>query len=465
MADSITGITSDPILWTQPAKAENLADHISIAYRIGFPGTVEESRRPVERTGMILEYTFQFNSPQELKEFISFFEDRKSSLQKFWLPVWMNSFELYEPVLENSDIIKIRPCSFSLTYLGHERIWMLLKDGSRIVRRVTSASDEGSYEEIRIDTPMDRTVTPEDLRVFGKFILCRFASDELTVEYPLPNTSISVVKVRFVELLGEYEGEEGTIHPFEELYDLEWAGKLYLYTSYCKDIEWQQRYYQALPVKRGRLERNLNLFADQALEVTIRPTDELRRYLASLTLQKLSLILRRLDLVSGECKVIFKGVAKGLSLNRDYLTVSFAPLGSVFSYRIPRFVFQPLCNNTLFDSHCGLSRDSWRVWATLSEVSEDGCILKSPDFATKPDGWFVGGYVRWNFQYRLITEHSSDTVRIQSAFEGLQAGQKVEAFPGCDGSPATCKNKFNNLNNFSGFPYIPTSNPVIWGVR
>ena len=41
----------------------------------------------------------------------------------------------------------------------------------------------------------------------------------------------------------------------------------------------------------------------------------------------------------------------------------------------------------------------------------------------------------------------------------------MDAYPGYDGSPATCVDKFDNLDNFVGFPYIPSKNPVVWGIK
>jgi len=35
----------------------------------------------------------------------------------------------------------------------------------------------------------------------------------------------------------------------------------------------------------------------------------------------------------------------------------------------------------------------------------------------------------------------------------------VKIYPGCDRVRATCESKFDNLDNFGGFPWIPTKNP------
>jgi len=35
----------------------------------------------------------------------------------------------------------------------------------------------------------------------------------------------------------------------------------------------------------------------------------------------------------------------------------------------------------------------------------------------------------------------------------------VSAFPGCDKSIGICQAKFNNHQNYGGFPHTPTKNP------
>ena len=38
-------------------------------------------------------------------------------------------------------------------------------------------------------------------------------------------------------------------------------------------------------------------------------------------------------------------------------------------------------------------------------------------------------------------------------------GQTIVVQAGCDHLPTTCKNKFNNLANFNGFPFVPLEDP------
>ena len=44
-------------------------------------------------------------------------------------------------------------------------------------------------------------------------------------------------------------------------------------------------------------------------------------------------------------------------------------------------------------------------------------------------------------------------------YGGFYGSSTVTLYPGCTKSRAVCKNKFDNLNNYGGFPWIPTKNP------
>jgi hypothetical protein len=57
---------------------------------------------------------------------------------------------------------------------------------------------------------------------------------------------------------------------------------------------------------------------------------------------------------------------------------------------------------------------------------------------------------------RTIKRVDGDTITLMSPLPNIpEIGAIVALTHGCDKSQSTCLNKFNNLNNFGGFPYIP----------
>ena len=121
--------------------------------------------------------------------------------------------------------------------------------------------------------------------------------------------------------------------------------------------------------------------------------------------------------------------------------------------QICRVRMQALCNNTLFDSVCGLAAGDFELVAEVT-VSVDGKTLNSLAFE-EVDGFYQYGKALFDGMYRFISSHVGNNITIQYPFDGLVDGNNVTVWPGCDKDPATCQNKFSNFVNYVGMPYIP----------
>jgi len=124
---------------------------------------------------------------------------------------------------------------------------------------------------------------------------------------------------------------------------------------------------------------------------------------------------------------------------------------------LPGLHYQVQCPRDLFSDGCKLSKTEWQTLGTLDGVN--GSILSSPAFATKPDGWFSGGWLDWNGRSMAIVAHVGKDVTLFFPMEGLASGSNVVAYPGCQGTEAVCAEKFGNLVNHLGFARIPSKNP------
>ena len=65
---------------------------------------------------------------------------------------------------------------------------------------------------------------------------------------------------------------------------------------------------------------------------------------------------------------------------------------------------------------------------------------------------------------RPVVGHSGEDVLLRYPFPGLETGDTVTVYPGCDKKMATCRDKFSNQARFGGFPWIPSTSPFILGV-
>jgi uncharacterized phage protein (TIGR02218 family) len=127
-----------------------------------------------------------------------------------------------------------------------------------------------------------------------------------------------------------------------------------------------------------------------------------------------------------------------------------------------RRLYQRMCPHVLYGSACGLNDTAYKSTITLATVA--GTTLTSLDIDAQPDGYFAGGMIEWEsspgrFERRGIKSHIGDTVTLTHPVPGLEAGQAVSFWAGCDHSLATCDSKFSNSANYGGFPFVPKKNP------
>lgn len=82
-------------------------------------------------------------------------------------------------------------------------------------------------------------------------------------------------------------------------------------------------------------------------------------------------------------------------------------------------------------------------------------------FASKPNGWWVGGKILLEGVPRFIVGHAGDTLTLSAAVPGLAQNAGFVVSAGCDHAPTTCDSKFGNALNYGGAPWFPIKNPFI----
>jgi uncharacterized phage protein (TIGR02218 family) len=162
--------------------------------------------------------------------------------------------------------------------------------------------------------------------------------------------------------------------------------------------------------------------------------------------------------------ILFQGRVGPISkLDRLTATVSVNSDLVLLDTSMPRNIYQASCLHTLYDSGCTLNKASFGTNGTAAAGSTVSTIKWSG--------------ASTNFQQGSITFTSGMndgvTATVGSAVNGQSlsliypldnapaAGDTFTVYFGCDHTPATCQNKFNNFANFRGFPYVPPPNMAI----
>lgn len=160
-----------------------------------------------------------------------------------------------------------------------------------------------------------------------------------------------------------------------------------------------------------------------------------------------------------EADVVFIGQIKNVTFKGVSAKAECVGFEHFLKQTVPKWRFQHTCNHMVFDDKCALTEASYKVTATVT-IDATKTLVSSATFALQDDGYFTGGKIVFGDEYRTIVVHESNVVTLMYKFQELVDASSVDAYPGCDGRVETCKNKFNNIVHFLGFPFIPTDNPA-----
>ena len=128
-----------------------------------------------------------------------------------------------------------------------------------------------------------------------------------------------------------------------------------------------------------------------------------------------------------------------------------------------RLCWQRACPYALYDARtCGVNKAAYGVEVDL--LTADNGLATGAAFASKPSGYFNGGFLTWlhpvrGTEFRAIEEHTADQVKMFGYTDGMYYGLRVTAYPGCNRTPDHCQNRFNNWGNYGGCPDLDGTNP------
>jgi len=247
-----------------------------------------------------------------------------------------------------------------------------------------------------------------------------------------------------------------------ELYTL-WGRAIYYLTSADAPVDFGVHTYEPAVIKRGIIETNSNLESKE-LEVTFsRVNPALAAYLANNPLNNMLVIIQKLfrDMDPPAATYIYVGRVKNISISGEAILVKCVAPDYFLKTQIPKMVYQPECNWTLFGTECGKNESGYKRILPVA-VSEDGRTLTADWIADKPSNYYTLGYAEHQSLRSLVVEHLGTHVKLAYPLPGLENGEAAWLCAGCDGKIETCRDKFQNVSRFGGFPYIPDDNPCLW---
>jgi uncharacterized phage protein (TIGR02218 family) len=258
-----------------------------------------------------------------------------------------------------------------------------------------------------------------------------------------------------------------------ELYEFKLAGQVFRSTSQSEPVTFDGFVYLPAPIKRNNPKLSKERSGVQLLVTVPTSADVAQEYIDIVPTAKMSLTIfrqHRTDTPTPQTITFWKGFITNVSYKDEIAEMTCEPIQSLFAREIPRQVYSGLCNHVLFDTGCRVSRVSFSDVVEVTAISTSGDVLTLDSLSTARPAdttFYDGGFVeRANGDKRLILEYTfaTDEVRILLPFDGLAVGEDVTARAGCAHDITTCRDKFNIVPNFGGFPWSPNTNPFEVGV-
>jgi uncharacterized phage protein (TIGR02218 family) len=167
--------------------------------------------------------------------------------------------------------------------------------------------------------------------------------------------------------------------------------------------------------------------------------------------------------VSAGLITIFDGLVGQLQSGRDNaIRITLDSYKDILSINMPRNIYQPGCMNTLYDSACRVNKATFTLTGALVSGSTTSSL--NTNSLAPATGYFNLGGIEFTSgvnegiiaQIQTHTHGSPSTITIIPPLPNVPgATDSFSIWPGCDKRAFTCQNKFSNLVNFRGLPFVP----------
>ena len=248
-----------------------------------------------------------------------------------------------------------------------------------------------------------------------------------------------------------------------ELSEFRYGPTFYRYTSADVAITTPDtRVFAPLPINRNAIEDTSEV-ARTPLNVTIEgtaPICELYRF--GPPSEVVLLTVYRYHRGDNEIATIWAGRLTNIKWQGMAATITCESIYSSIKRPGLRRMYQRQCPHVLFSAACGVSSSAAREEVTLVTVS--GVTLGVTGLSQSAANYYAGGYVEWEFapgkvERRAIRSSAAGSLVVGYPIRDIAGGATVRVYPGCDHTLTTCNNKFNNVANYGGMPWIPIKNP------
>lgn len=159
---------------------------------------------------------------------------------------------------------------------------------------------------------------------------------------------------------------------------------------------------------------------------------------------------------SGDARRLWTGLVTSCAVDEHVAKFRVISRASdSFLRQIPTLTVGKACPHMLYDDQCRVARSDFRVSTTIATIS--GNVVTVASMSGKADQFArFGELVHLASGERMpISDQTGTTITMQFGIVGMEVGDSVEVYAGCDHTIGVCDSKFSNVHNFGGEPQLP----------
>lgn len=239
-----------------------------------------------------------------------------------------------------------------------------------------------------------------------------------------------------------------------ELFEFLLSGTYYRYTSGSVAVVKGAATFNSAPIQRSPIIHSDDLNRTRVTVTVLR--DNAFAAAALLNPNPASITIFG-EYAGGTWATIWKGRAVSQTRSGSEVVIETQSVLSLLARRGKSRKYQILCPYTVFDEDCGLDGDLFKFTGTVDGIA--GTAITVNGLSAEDDQYYRGGFVKFgSYEYRTITDHQGNVIVIDRAVSGLVVTMAAEVFPGCALNETDCNDKFDNEDNYGGFPWL-SNNP------
>lgn len=247
-----------------------------------------------------------------------------------------------------------------------------------------------------------------------------------------------------------------------ELYLFKLGPLAFTYTNTTDEITYNARTYTPYNLSRGAISQGDDVNRGDLTITVGRDFPVADRFRVTPSSSPMLLTVYRMHRGDTDAGIAWQGRVLSVEWSGSSATLTCQAIFSSVKRVGIRRTYQPTCPHVLFGPLCRVDNLGYKAVGSPLNVTSD--TITANVFSTHGDGYYDGGYVEYTTEEGLVEQRTivtqvSNVATLSASLIGLDSTMSFNVYAGCDRTTTTCINRFSNIVNYGGFPYVPTQSP------